>query len=70
MDKKMIILLLFALAVQLAHSEVQLIKLPSVSRPTQNRLNLQINLLRLILPTYNWIGCNKQLLFNVVSATS
>jgi len=70
MDKKIIILLFFALAVQLTHSEIQQIQLPSVSRPTQNRLNLQINLLSLILPTYNWIGCNKQLLYNVVYATS
>lgn len=70
MDKRILILTIIILALQLTHSQVQLVPLLSVSRTTQNKINMQINLLRLILPTYNWIGCNKQLLHNIVSSTS
>lgn len=51
-------------------SQVQKLELPLVSEKTQNSVNFQINLLKLILPTYNWLFCNKQMLYRVVVLAS
>ena len=50
--------------------ELQFIDLPLVSRQTQNEVNYRINYLKLLLPTYNWLFCNKVILYRAVSMAS
>lgn len=52
------------------HSQIQKVDLPMVSEQTQNAVNFQINFLKLLVPTYNWLFCNKQMLYRVVVLAS
>lgn len=65
-------LLMLVLASLLPQISTQLekVQLPLVSQQTQNAVNFQLNLLRMILPTYNWLFCNKPMLYRVLILTS
>jgi hypothetical protein len=70
MDKRFLVIVLLSVVFGSGMAQVQQFKLPSLTRATQNRLNLQINMLRLYLPQYNWFGCKKELLYSVVYLAS
>ena len=70
MYKKFSVLLLLAVIFGPGMAQVQQFNLPSLSRPTQNNLNLWINIVKVILPTYNWNGCDKVQLHRVLNQTS
>ena len=50
--------------------ELQLIDLPLLCRQTQNEVNYRINYLKLLLPTYNWLFCNKMILYRATVMAS
>ncbi len=68
--KVVILSILILLILPGVTSQVQMLDLPLVSERTQNTVNFQINLLKLILPTYNWLFCNKPMLYRVVTQVS
>lgn len=51
------------------HSEIQIINLP-ICPDTQYAVNYRINYLKLLLPTYNWLFCNKPMLYRAVVMAS
>ena len=67
---KLVFLALLLCLLAPTHQEIQLIDLPLVSRQTQNQVNYRINYLKLLLPTYNWLFCNKIILYRAAIMAS
>ena len=65
MIKVIALILLLTLSCQ----QIQHIDLP-ISPSTQSFVNYRINHLKMMLPTFNWIHCNKHMLHRAVNAAS
>lgn len=68
--KVFIVFLVIVSLVPQISTQVQKVDLPLVSLQTQNSVNFHINLLKMILPTYNWLFCNKPMLYRIIILTS
>ena len=66
---KVVLTLLLLLLVG-TQAEIQRIELPLVSPKTQNQVTFQINYLKMLLPTYNWLFCNRAMLYRVAVRAS
>ena len=68
--KALLVLVIGALLLSLAKGQIQMVELPLVSPRTQRMVTFQINYLKLMLPTYNWLFCNKYMLWKVAVQVS
>ena len=66
---KLLILLIVTLFIP-ADAQIQYIELPLVSSQTQNEVTFRINYLKMLLPTYNWLFCNKVMLQKAAQSAS
>jgi hypothetical protein len=67
---KMFLTIFLSLLLTPALTEIQIIDLPSVSEITEDQVTFRINYLKTLLPTYNWIFCNKGMLQNAAIQAS
>ena len=67
---RLLFIFLLALLIVPSYQELQMIDLPLVCRRTQDEVNYRINYLKLLLPTFNWIFCNKVILKRAVVLAS
>lgn len=70
MERKNVLYILLFLVIVGVKAEIQQIELPLVSKRLQDDINFQMNFLKLLVPTYNWLFCNKVLLSKTVHKTS
>ena len=70
MFSKVILWLFLFLILQGVNGEIQKIDLPLIDKHLQDDINFQMNFLKLLVPTFNWVFCNKQLLDRTVRKTS
>ena len=69
MTKVFFLAVLCLLAVT-SYSQTYPVDLPKVCPSTQNYINYYLKYLKLLLPTYNWVFCNKMMLYRVTALMS